>query len=134
MRDTPVLRPRTDCPVRDAVERACYGARSAIVAVRARDAHRALPERRHTVQPQDRHITRSLTACGGQLSTHSGQPKIPVTRGAQPLRSRAGMAGLRRPSGPGGHRTAGDLSEALSAAPDRISPGGPLTWAGEMIA
>jgi len=36
------------------------GASSALT-VRARDAHRVLPERRHTVRPQDRHIARSLT-------------------------------------------------------------------------
>jgi|SRR5271165_3052195 len=35
------------------------GASSALT-VRARDAHRALPGRRHTVQPQDRHIAKSL--------------------------------------------------------------------------
>ncbi len=36
-------------------------AASSALTVRARDAHRALPERRHTVQPQDRHLARPLT-------------------------------------------------------------------------
>ena len=46
-------------------------AASSALTVRARDAHRALPERRHPVPPQDRHITRSLTpVLSAYLSGH----------------------------------------------------------------
>jgi len=60
------LEPKTRPYLSNAVRYQCRsagtrapGAPSALT-VRARDAHRAVPGRRHTLQPQDRHIAKSL--------------------------------------------------------------------------
>jgi hypothetical protein len=72
---------------------ACAGASSALT-VSARDAHRALPECRHTVRPQDRHIAKSLTRgrhrapsrltlnrVGANSVTNSGGRRFPTKAG-----------------------------------------------------
>jgi hypothetical protein len=96
-------------------------AASSALTVRARGAYRALPERRHTVQPQDRHIAREsltpregverflyqartggATGSGGQLR-HRGQANGPARRhsGAQPPRGRPSWACHQRRRGTG---------------------------------
>ena len=77
-------------------------ATASALTVRARDAHRALPERRHTVQPQDRHIARSLTtgqtaACAGasggrQAAEHWRFDYRPLARARRPASSCSGTA------------------------------------------
>jgi hypothetical protein len=61
-------------------------AASSALTVRARDAHRALPERRHTVQPHDPHIARSqhLAHLSAQLTRRPANSSGTCARSPQP--------------------------------------------------
>ena len=99
-------------------------AASSALTVRTRDAHRALPECRHTVQPQDRHIARSLTPAAPADGRASAAPAVPGSL-VPPL----GLGGYPRalPGRPGSHRDAcrsGDRPCPRRPRPRRLSPRG----------
>jgi hypothetical protein len=93
-------------------------AASSALTVRARDAHRALPERRHTVQPQDR-VRQITVPCRASAREWAAPPGRATDPGNTPGGDQGGVPGHR----PGGGGCPGTGAAGVAPVPARGPPG-----------